>query len=197
MIRRLILSLAILVCGSALAEARPKPAPTASAAVPAWAVDKSKSRIGWRVSVMGQQVDGTFQRYDADIRFDPKRLTASEATISIDVASAASGSADRDTLLPSEDWFNAKAFPRATFRTRSFKDLGGGRYQALGDLTVRGVTRPVALPFTLAITGDTARMSGVAAIDRSVFGVGQGQFKGPETVGHAVQVMVTIVAARR
>lgn len=196
MIRSLALAASVAAIAAAPTLAKPKP-PAAAAAVPAWSVDKAQSRIGWRATVMGQAVDGQFQRYDADIRFDPKRLGQSQATLSIDVASASSGDRERDTLLPSADWFDAKAFPRATFRTRGFKDLGGGRYQAVGDLTIRNVTRPVVLPFTLSIAGDTAKMSGALPIDRGAFGVGQGQFKGPETVAPTVQVTLTVVAKRR
>jgi polyisoprenoid-binding protein YceI len=187
--RRAVLTFAV----SLIAAAAPM---LATAAAAPWAVDKAKSRVGWRATVMGQTVDGQFQRYDAAIRFDPKKLAESQATISIDVASVSSGDHDRDTMLPSGDWFDTKTFPRATFKTRGFKDLGGGRYQAMGDLTIRNVTRPVVLPFTLSIAGDTAKMTGSLPIDRGVFGVGQGQFKGPETVAPTVQVMLSIVAKR-
>ena len=114
----------------------------------------------------------------------------------IDLASASSGDSDRDSSLPSENWFNAAKFPRATFTTTAIKDLGAGKYQAVGTLTLRGVTKPITFPFTLAIADDTARMSGQAMLNRSQFGVGQGQFATGDTVPLEITVPITVVAKR-
>ena len=144
----------------------------------------------------GERFVGSFERWKADIRFDPKNLAQSSVTVRIDMMSAKTGSSDRDEALPGDDWFAASKFAQATFAARTFKDLGGGRYQALGTLTMRGVTRPLALPFTLRIQGNQAQMSGSTTIDRHTFGVGQGQFAGADSVPFAVQVGVSLVARR-
>ena len=172
------------------------PASPALAATPGWIVDKAASRLTFRSVFAGAAVTGAFRRWDAQIAFDPRALAASKATVTIDVASAATGNPDQDQALPTADWFNAARFPKASFVTRSFKDLGGGRYQAVGDLTVRGVSRPLTLPFTLNITGDQAKVSGQAVVLRNQFGVGQGQFASAETVPYAVTVNVSLVARR-
>ena len=167
----------------------------AHAAAPArWTVDKAASRLGFSAAFAGQAVRGVFRRWDADIAFDPKALAASKATVTVQVASAATGDASKDEALPTADWFDAAHFPRATFTTTAIKDLGGGRYQATGTLSLRGQTRPINLPFTLAITGDQARMTGSAVVNRSAFGVGQGQFKGADTVPFNVTVEIALVA---
>ena len=80
--------------------------------------------------------------------------------------------------------------------TREIKDLGGGRYQAVGDLTIRGVSHPAVLPFTLAITGDTARMNGQLALNRGAFGIGQGKWATADTVDTQVAVTVALTAHR-
>jgi polyisoprenoid-binding protein YceI len=170
---------------------------TARAAPAAWTLDKAASRLTFKSSFAGAAVQGGFKRWDAQIQFDPKELAASKAVVTIDVGSAATGNADKDQALPTADWFNAARFPKASFVARSFKDLGGGRYQALGDLTIRGVTKPLAFPFTLAITGDEAKMNGQAIVNRSLFGVGQGQFASAETVPFNVTVGIVLVARRR
>jgi polyisoprenoid-binding protein YceI len=171
-------------------------APAAALASAAWTVDKAASRLSFKSSFGGDAVEGAFRRWDAQITFDPKALAASRAVVTIDVGSAATGVGERDQALPSADWFNAARFPKATFATRSFKDLGGGRYQAIGDLTIRGVSKPLVLPFTVAITGDQARMSSQVAVNRRAFGVGQGQFAAAETVPLDVTVNVSLVARR-
>jgi polyisoprenoid-binding protein YceI len=161
-----------------------------------WQVDPAASKLGFHGAMGGQGFDGTFKRWTAQIVFDPKALATSKVVVSIDTNSAATGDADRDQALPTGDWFAAQPFPKASFVSRGFRDLGGGRYQAIGDLTLRGVKKPVVLPFTLNISGDVARMSGQVAINRLDFGVGQGRWKAPDVVAPTVTVTATLVAHR-
>ncbi len=169
-------------------------APAAAAPAPSWTVDKSKSQVGFSASMSGEAINGTFRRYDVRIAFDPANLPASSVTAVVDTASAATGDASRDQSLPTPDWFNVQAFPRATFASKLFKSLGGNRYQAAGTLTIRGVARPVIMPFQLVIAGNVARMRGTLTIDRRWFGVGQGQFASPDTIAAAVKVNIAITA---
>jgi polyisoprenoid-binding protein YceI len=68
---------------------------------------------------------------------------------------------------------------------------------AHGKLTLRGVTKPADLPFRLKIDGDKARMSGVTSLDRTAFGVGQGEWKATDQIPAKVKVSVQIAATRR
>lgn len=168
-----------------------------AAAAPAhWTVDKAASRLGFHSSFSGQAFQGAFRRWDAQITFDPKALAQSKVVVSVDMGSAATGDQTRDEALPSADWFDVAHAPKATFVSTGFKDRGGGRYEATGVLTIRGVARPATLPFTLQITGERAKMTGATSVDRSAFGIGRGQFKGPDTVPLAVGVDVSLVAQR-
>ena len=161
----------------------------------AWVVEPS-SRLGFRADMSGQAIDGTFRRWNAQIAFDPANLAGSKAVITVEPASAATGDADRDSTLPSTDWFDAAKFPKAVFTAAAFHNLGGGRYAADGVLTLRGVNRPVTLPFTLRIIGDQAVVNGQVLIDRTAFGVGQGQWKSGDVVKAQVAVIVAITAHR-
>ncbi len=171
-------------------------APAIAAPVPTWSVDKAASHIGFTGAMEGQAFNGTFGRWDVQIAFDPNNLPASKVTATIDTGSAKTGDQTRDEALPTDDWFSIKVFPRATFTSRKIAAAGPGRYIAQGDLKIRNVAHPVALPFTLAISGDTAKMAGSLSIDRSVFGVGQGQFKTGDTVALKVQVNIAVTAKR-
>jgi polyisoprenoid-binding protein YceI len=148
-------------------------------ASPAWArpytVDKAASRLGFTASMGGQPINGTFRRWDATIDFDAANLPGSRASVTVDMSSASMGDGTRDAALPGADFFATGKFPRATFVTRSITRVAPDRYQATGDLTIRGVKRPVSLPFTLQVKGNTARMQGRLTLDRTAFGVGQGQ----------------------
>ena len=168
----------------------------ALAAPPLWAVDPGASRLTFASSVSGQAFTGSFRRWDAVIHFDPRDLAHSDVAATIDLASAASGSPDRDTQLPDQDWFWTSHFPRATFVAHGFRPAGPGRYLAAGVLTIRGVAKPLTLPFSLAITGASAKMSAQVVLDRLAFGVGQGQWKATDSVPAGVTVHIDLTARR-
>jgi polyisoprenoid-binding protein YceI len=173
-------------------------APLARAApAPAWAVDKAASSIRFASSFSGAPFSGAFSRWDADIHFDPANLAGSSATATIDVASGATGDADRDQALPTPAFFSAARFPRAIFTVHGFKSLGGNRYQAVGQLTLRGVTRPLVLPFTLAIANGRAHMNAEVALDRLAFGVGQNEWRATTSLPAQVKVGISLTAQRR
>ena len=171
-------------------------APASAAPAPTWTVDQAASKLGFSGVMSGDGFSGVFHRWNAQIVFDPKNLAASKVAATIDVASAVTGDADRDSALPTADWFSAATQPRASFVATTFKDLGGGKYLAGGDLTIRGVKRPIQLPFTLAITGDTAKVNGAVALDRTAFGIGQGRWKTGDVVATKVTVTIALTAHR-
>lgn len=180
-----------LLAGAVLMTAVP-----AYAAPPGWVVDKAVSSVVLSSSFDGELVAGTIRRWDAQVRFDPKDLANSSARITFDTASIASGDADQEAALPHRLWFWSEKYPQATFVTRSFRSLGGQRYAADGDLTVRGVTKPLTLPFTLAITGGTARMKATVDVNRLAFGVGQDEWKSTKVIPAAVKVTIALTAKR-
>lgn len=193
-----VLAASLGLAGQTLAAAAAKPAPTSrTAASPAaWTVDKAASRIRFKSAFGGMAFEGGFDRWDARINFDPKNLAASRVVVSVDLGSARTGDADRDQTLPTAEWFNTAKFPRATFSTQAIRDLGGGKYQAVGTLALKGVSRPLVLPFKLAIAGGRARMDGTVVLRRSDFGIGQGQFGGADAVPLEVPVAITVSAIR-
>lgn len=168
------------------------------AAAPAWAqtwaVDPARSKLGFEATMSGVRFSGSFGSWTADIAFDPANLAAAKVTAAIQTASAVTGDKDRDAALPGADWFAASAFPAARFETTGFSDKGGGAYEASGALTIRDKTVPITLPFTLTIADGVATMSGRVAIDRTAFGVGQGEWATADPVAHDVTVVVDIVA---
>lgn len=168
----------------------------ALAAPPLWTVDKANSRLTFSGTVSGKGFTGSFRDWNAVIHFDPKDLAHSDVAATIEVGSFATGSADRDALLPDEDWFWVGHFPRATFIAHGFRATGPGHYQAAGILTLKGVAKPLTLPFTLAISGPTARMAGQVVLDRLAFNVGQGDWQATDTVAAAVTVNVALTAHR-
>jgi polyisoprenoid-binding protein YceI len=76
----------------------------------------------------------------------------------------------------------------------TFKANGSGAYEAVGTLTIRGITQPIALPFTLAITGNQAKADGTVQLIRTKFGVGQGAWSTAQYVALQVSVAFDIIA---
>jgi polyisoprenoid-binding protein YceI len=161
-----------------------------------WAVDPANSKVSFKGAMNGDAFTGVFKRWTADIAFDPKNLAASKAAVAIDVGSGATGDADRDQAMPTADWFSVARFPKATFVTSSIKSAGGDHYVAQGVLSIRGASKPIALPFTLDIVGDTTKMNGALTLDRTAFGVGQGQWANGQVVDTKVTVDVAVTAHR-
>jgi polyisoprenoid-binding protein YceI len=155
------------------------------------------STLGFSTEWGGVAIDGRFDRWTADILFSPDALDRSKVRVEIDVASASTGDAQRDEMLPSPDWLDAATNPKAVFTATRFEKTGADRYVAHGSLTLRGVTKPVRLPFQLKIEGDKARVSGVTSLDRTAFGVGQGEWKSTDQIPANVKVKVSLTARRR
>lgn len=168
----------------------------AAAPAPVWTVDKAASKIGFSSSFGGEAFSGGFRTWDAQIRFDPKNLAGSSAVVTIDTSSVSTGDNDRDKTLPDVPWFASTQYPKATFRTQSFKALGGGRYQAIGTLTLRGVSKPLTLPFTLTIAGQNAKMTATMGLNRLAFGVGQGQWAKTDVIPSTVNLSISLTAHR-
>jgi polyisoprenoid-binding protein YceI len=171
------------------------PAPAAPMPAVRWSVLPG-STLGFATSWSGQAVAGRFKRWTADVVFSPDDLAKSKVAVTIDLASADTGDAQRDAALPSPDWFDTANHPKAVFTATKFEKTGADRFVAHGTLQLRGVTKPQDLPFRLTIAGDQARVSGTASLERTAFGVGQGDFAGTDQIPGKVAVTVALKARR-
>ncbi len=159
-----------------------------------WIVDKENTSINFEASMYGQNFTGIFNDYDADIIFNPDDLSAGNLTVRIRTNSAVTGNADRDSQITTEDWFFAESYPEAIFQSRVIEQMEGSNYLAIGDLTLRGVTMPVRLYFTLEIQGKTAEVTATADLNRLDYGIGQGDWQNTDTVGADVAVQISLIA---
>ena len=198
-------ALALAACGDAPPEAGQAEAPPAAEAPPllppasgpnAWVIDRSASRL----TFAGRQGDtpftGRFERFDAQITLDPEAPEDGEIVVAVDLASVDAGSEDRNASLPERGWFDTARHKQARFVSESVHRTGEGAYEAEGTVSLKGVDRPLTLPFTLEVTGNRAIAQGEAVLDRSAFGVGQGDFAGPEWVALEVTVSFRLEATR-
>jgi polyisoprenoid-binding protein YceI len=168
----------------------------ASAGTADWTLDKSASRLEFSATQTGKGFKGAFSSFDADIRFDPANLAAANIVVTVNTSSAATGDKQRDAALPTSEWFATKAFPAATFAASKVIAQPDGSYVADGTLTIRGISKPLELPFAVEISGDRAVAEGEVKLVRTDFGVGQGEFATDEWVGFDVAVRFHIEASR-
>ena len=166
-----------------------------------WKVDPAKSTLGFSVTWDREPFRASFKRWTASIDFDPADVAKAKADVSIDIASYVSEDPENDKYRVGPNGLDVRRFAQARFVTKSFREISAGHYEALADLTIHGITKEVKLPFTLAISGSAAHMTGEVTLSRIDFGVGTGSTWGIDwsserTVSHAVKVTVDLVATR-
>lgn len=163
-------------------------AAVAALAAAQWSLQPKESKLTFVGEQAGAQFEGGFDKFTADISFDPKDLASSRFDVKIDTASVNTQDGERDTTIKSPDLFDVKRFPTAHYVADKFVDKGGNKYSATGKLTLRNVTRDVPIDFTFESKDGGAWLKGTAKIKRLDFGVGQGEWKDTSTVGNDVQV---------
>lgn len=174
-----------------------------AAAVPSWTIQKESSKIEFEGLQEGAPFTGFFRTFEGKIDFDPANLPASKAAITIPIDGIDANSTDRNKYLPQPDWFNLAEFPVARFVTTSIKKgLTKDQYVADGILTIRDISLPVTLLFTLNIkTTDSGQvvavMAGETMINRLDFGVGQGEWKDTRTIENQVKIRISLTAIRK
>lgn len=171
---------------------RPKPGDA-----PLWRPSPEQSRIGFTGAQLGAEFTGVFERWSAEIRFDPARLDQSRVRVEIETASAQTGNAQYDGALPEKDWFAAAEHPTAVFEADRFeKGEAESAYRAFGRLTIKGTGREIELPFTLRIEGDLAEMSAKTKLDRLAYGLGASADPTGAFIAQEVGVTIELVAER-
>lgn len=154
-----------------------------------------ESHIKFQATQGGAAVNGEFKNFTADINFHPEALAASKAIVTIDTGSVISGDKDAQEALPGAEWFNVKSFPQAVFETTSFKFLGGNKYEALGNLTIKGHSEAVTLSFILNEFSPTkSAVTGEVVIKRKAFKIGE---ESTDSIKDEVKVTIDIKAGAK
>lgn len=153
--------------------------PVAALSAP-YVMDKSHAHVTFSVDHLGfSSVHGQFRNFDAAIDFDPGNVEATRVNFTIDATSVDTFWEARDKHLRSKDFFDVENHPTITFTTTSVTPTGAESADVTGDLTIRGVTKPVTLQATLNKLGPSpfnpsktiAGFTVEGEIDRTEFGV--------------------------
>ena len=121
---------------------------------------------------------GRFNKFDAQLNFDPNNMTAASLNAVVDISSIDINNADLAETLQNDTWFNSERFAQASFTSHTVTVISDTSFNFSGDLTLRGVTKPVTFKATFHggadnwMTGKyTLGFSAVGQIKRSDFGM--------------------------
>ena len=168
-----------------------------------WQIDTVHTHVGFSVRhMMVTTVRGQFREYRGTVNIDPNDFTRSTFEGEIDVASVDTGFPDRDNHLRTSDFFDVANHPKLTFKSKRIEDKGDREYVVHGDITIRGVTKPIALdveylgtsknPYGKTVAGLSVRGS----LNRKDFGVNFNAVleTGGVAVGEKVKLEVDVEA---
>jgi polyisoprenoid-binding protein YceI len=111
-----------------------------------WVIDPTHSKVNFRVKhLMISNVEGNFKEFEGRVTTDGDDFSTAEISFSMNAASVDTEIADRNAHLKSPDFFDVEKYPKITFSGKGMKDLGDDLYELTGNLTIRDVTKPVAL----------------------------------------------------
>jgi len=155
-------------------------------------VDYDESTVAFSGIHAGNEFNGAFETWNADIQFDGESLGQSSLRVVFDTASAKTGNAMYDGTLPSKDWFDVKTYPEAVFESVSFKKNDDG-YSVMGDLTIKDTTNPISFDFILE-GHNPVIMTAEFPINRLDFDIGKGSDPSAEWVNENIIVNLQVVA---
>ena len=117
-------------------------------------------------------IDGVFEKWDASLTFTSADAEAGVLDIKVDAASVNTGSGMKDGKLKGKDFFDVKDNPYITFHSSKIEQTGPNTVLVTGTFTIRGVSKPETLTFTLSGKGTGAgEIKGIMAFDRKDYGM--------------------------
>ena len=167
---------------------------------PEWTIDNNHSNISFTIQHYFNPIPGTFHDFSGTIKFDPENPSTSHFDVVIKVASVDTNVERRDGHLRTADFFDAETYPDMHFRSTDVRSIGDNRYIAHGTMTIKDVTREVALPFELTGAGPDMRdpevtragLLGMITLNRNDFGVGVGNFASTAVIADEVNITISL-----
>ena len=150
--RPLLASVALLAATTGAALAEPV----------TYTIDPAHSTVGFNVRHFFSRVPGRFNEFEGTITFDDKDAAKSAVDVTIKTASISTNNERRDNHLRSPDFFAADSFPTITFKSTKVTPAGENKFKVDGNLTIRGITKPVTLDATFLGAGNVG-MGGLRA----------------------------------
>ncbi len=144
------------------------------AQVPVFEINQTDSSIKFNVKA-SIAIAGTFDKWDASITLTSPELTSAVLDVKIQADSVNTGSGFKDGKLKGKDFFDVKQDPLITFHSTNVTQTGPDTFEFDGNFTIRRVTKPEKLIFTVTGKGTgSGSITGTMAFDRKEFGMNSG-----------------------
>jgi len=130
------------------------------------------SKVGFVIKNFRLKTEGSFTGLKGRIYFSPANPAGSDITVSVDAASINTGNNLRDKDLKEEKYFDLAHHPLLKFKSSRIKALGGDRFNVAGNLSIKGITRPLQFDFTAKPKDGGYLLEGSFGINRLDYKVG-------------------------
>jgi polyisoprenoid-binding protein YceI len=172
--------------------------------IQSYVVDQDHSKVTFEVAhLVISSVTGEFKKFKGTFKFNPEDFSQTQIEATAEAASVDTSVKKRDDHLKSPDFFDVKKYPTMMFKSTSAKKTGDNTFDLMGDLTIRGVTKPAT--FKINYKGQikakdkiTQAFKGTAEINRKDFGVNfQNIVEAGPVVGDTVTISITCEGFRK
>jgi polyisoprenoid-binding protein YceI len=143
-----------------------------------WVLDPTHSELGFKIKhLMISSVSGSLKSFEAAIETQGEDFTTAQISLSADMASISTNNDQRDAHLRNSDFFEVEQYPELQFTSTKLEKIDSDTFALFGDLTIKGVTRPVKLNVEFnGVTkdpwgGDRAGFVITGKINRSDWGI--------------------------
>lgn len=159
------------------------------AALTQWQVDSNQSTLNFTGVQNGAPLTGSFKTFEGQIAFDPQALEKSKVLFTLDTNSLSFSYAPLVEMAKAPDWLHVKHFPQAKFVSEKITQVSSEHYQMQGALSIRDKSAPVTVDFTFVPqSSHQAQAKGNFVIQRTMFGVGQGEWASTEEIKNDIKV---------
>ena len=111
-----------------------------------WLLDPTHSELGFKIKhLMISNVSGSFKNFNAEVESEDEDFSTAEISLTAEMASIFTNNEQRDAHLRASDFFEVEKFPELRFRSTRMEKIDSDSFTLHGDLTLKGVTRPVKL----------------------------------------------------
>jgi polyisoprenoid-binding protein YceI len=160
-----------------------------------YALDPAKSSLEFTFTQAGAPNKGRFKSFQVSMDFDSGSREASHLEVTVEIKSLDTGDQERDDTLRGAELFSVSKFPQAHFAAAQISRTAAG-YEAVGKLTIRGVTRDARVPFSFRTATENGAqvgyLSGKTSVRRLDYSVGQGDWQATDQLANDVGVSFTL-----
>ena len=169
-------------------------AAAASSESPLWQLVPTEKNFLFSSSYSGEAFTGAIKAFTPKIYFDPQKPEQGVLDVTIDTTSLTTFNSEWDSTITSSQWFSIGDYPNAYYVAKDIRPEGQG-YIAYGELTLKGISKPVTVNFEWQALGEQAVFLGSAVLDRREFDIGSGSWATDDSIAFEVTLDINLQLA--